>query len=245
MSAEDELAAMEAALEAKEDGTSKGTKPASVPTSDAKPTESSTAPASGTDAVSAMKQKLKEMEEEAAKLKQMQSEVDTQLTSKGGSKTYAASSAAGMLGPEDKALIDSRSVFVSNVDWSSSAEELQAHFSSSGAIKRVTLLTDHFTGRPKGMAYIEFASESSVDIACEMNGSIFKGRPIKVTPKRTNIPGLKMRGGRGGGRGGPYHRGGRGGPRGRGGFRGRGAPRGGRGGGSGTAPQFGAPGGDQ
>jgi polyadenylate-binding protein 2 len=60
--------------------------------------------------------------------------------------------------------------------------------------------------------------------ALVLNESVFKGRNIKVTPKRTNVPGINRGRGRGGFRGGRGF-GGRGGPRGggyRGGYRGRG-----------------------
>jgi polyadenylate-binding protein 2 len=39
---------------------------------------------------------------------------------------------------------------VGNVDYSTSPEELQAHFQSCGSINRVTILLDKFTGHPKG-----------------------------------------------------------------------------------------------
>ena len=72
-------------------------------------------------------------------------------------------------------------------------------------------------------------TEQAVDNAVKLDGSEFKGRAVKVLPKRVNIAGFSHQegGGRGGGRGG---RGGaRGGGRGRGGFRGggRGGYRGG------------------
>ncbi|KAK3503569.1 polyadenylate-binding protein 2 [Neurospora crassa] len=164
--------------------------------------------------ISAMKRRVAEMEEEAAKLREMQASLDQQhheLT-------------------ENKEDIDSRSIFVGNVDYSASPEEIQAHFQSCGSINRVTILLDKFTGQPKGYAYVEFTEPSLVAQALVLNESVFKGRNIKVVPKRTNIPGMSRggRGGRGsfrgGGRGGYF--GGRGGfpPRGgyRGGYRGRG-----------------------
>ena len=73
-------------------------------------------------------------------------------------------------------------------------------------------------------AYVEFTEPSLVAQALVLNESILKGRNIKVTPKRTNVPGMSRGRGRGGfprGRG--FHRGGgfaRGGYR--GGYRGRG-----------------------
>ncbi|KAI1093153.1 hypothetical protein F5B19DRAFT_491704 [Rostrohypoxylon terebratum] len=166
--------------------------------------------------ISAMKKRVAEMEQEAAKLREM----------------HAALEERGQEVSEDRSDVDSRSIFVGNVDYSVSPEEIQAHFQSCGSINRVTILLDKFTGQPKGYAYVEFTEPSLVAQALVLNDSVLKGRNIKVTPKRTNIPGLSRgrggRGGRGGfggpGRGGYF--GGRGGymPRGgfyRGGYRGR------------------------
>lgn len=61
--------------------------------------------------------------------------------------------------------------------------------------------------------------------ALVLNESVFKGRNIKVTPKRTNVPGMSRGRGRGGFRGGRGRGGGGGFQRGggyRGGYRGRG-----------------------
>jgi polyadenylate-binding protein 2 len=84
-------------------------------------------------------------------------------------------------------------------------------------------------------------TEQAVDNAVKLDGSEFKGRAVKVHPKRVNIAGFahQEEGGRGRGRGG---RGGFRGGRGRGGFRGggrRGGYRGGfRGGGGGYHPYY-------
>lgn len=64
-------------------------------------------------------------------------------------------------------------------------------------------------GNPKGFAYIEFLEADAVTNACLLDGSELRNRAIKVSPKRTNVPGMKAgrgggRGGRGRGRGGFY-----------------------------------------
>ncbi|KAJ5281855.1 hypothetical protein N7478_007227 [Penicillium angulare] len=152
--------------------------------------------------IAAMKKRVAEMESEAAKLRDMQNTLDQQ------SSDLA----------ENKEDVDARSVFVGNVDYGASPEEIQAHFQSCGSINRVTILLDKFTSQPKGYAYVEFSEPSLVAQALVLNESEFRGRNLKVTPKRTNLPGMTR--GRGRGRGG---RGGRGPFRGfRGGFRGRG-----------------------
>uniref|UniRef100_A0A8B9B7I6 PABPN1 like, cytoplasmic n=1 Tax=Anser brachyrhynchus TaxID=132585 RepID=A0A8B9B7I6_9AVES len=76
------------------------------------------------------------------------------------------------------------------VDYGGTAEELESHFNSCGQINRVTILCDKFSGHPKGYAYIEFEEKSSVKAAVELDESLFRGRVIKVLPKRTNMPGI-------------------------------------------------------
>ncbi|CAP92947.1 hypothetical protein N7519_000224 [Penicillium mononematosum] len=156
--------------------------------------------------IEAMKRRVAEMESEAAKLREMQADLDQQTESL----------------QENKEDIDARSIFVGNVDYGASPEEIQAHFQSCGSINRVTILLDKFSGQPKGYAYVEFAEPSLVAQALVLNESVFRGRNLKVVPKRTNLPGMHRGRGRGFGRGR-----GRGFPRG-GGYRG-GAPYRGRG----------------
>lgn len=180
--------------------------------------------------IEAMKRRVQEMEEEAQKLRDMQKSLDAE-------RAHDIR--------ENREDVDARSIFVGNVDYGASPEEIQAHFQTCGSINRVTILLDKFTGHPKGYAYVEFTEPSLVNQALVLNDSQFRGRNLKVVPKRTNLPGM-TRGGRGGGGGG---RGGRGGGRGGGspygggrGGGGYGAPRGGgyrggyRGRGSGYRP---------
>lgn len=48
------------------------------------------------------------------------------------------------------------SIYVGQVDYSSTPEELLAHFESCGTVERVTIVCDKFSGKPKGFAYLEF-----------------------------------------------------------------------------------------
>ncbi|KAF1314642.1 Polyadenylate-binding protein 2, partial [Globisporangium splendens] len=209
-------------------------------------TASSAAASTDADSVAAvdaeiedMKRRVKEMEEEAAKLSEMQSQVETQM-GKNTANSLSEIHAGGAGGPAAAAaaaaqqVMDDNSIYIGQVDYGSTPEELQALFQSCGTINRVTILCDKFTGQPKGYAYIEFASRDAVESAILLNDTMFRGRQLKVTPKRQNVRGYNFsRGGRGGGRGG---RGGRGRGRGRGPM--RGGFRGGRGGGRGFHPYF-------
>lgn len=81
-----------------------------------------------------MRRRVQEMEEEAAKLRQMQASLDNERNDL----------------RENREDVDARSIFVGNVDYGASPEEIQAHFQSCGSINRVTILLDKFTGHPKG-----------------------------------------------------------------------------------------------
>lgn len=131
----------------------------------------------------AIKARVKEMEEEAEKLKQLQSEVNKQMT-------MGSPIASVPMSLEEKIEIDNRSVYVGNVDYGATAEELEAHFHGCGSINRVTILCNKADGHPKGFAYVEFGSKDFVETALAMNDSLFRGRQIKVMSKRTNRPGL-------------------------------------------------------
>lgn len=64
----------------------------------------------------------------------------------GGATEEAEEEAAPEAGSKEEA--DSRSVFVNNVDWGATPEEVQQHFATCGTVNRVTILTDKF-GNPK------------------------------------------------------------------------------------------------
>jgi len=48
------------------------------------------------------------------------------------------------------------SIYVGQVEYSATPEELLAHFEPCGIVERVTICCDKFTGQPKGFAYLEF-----------------------------------------------------------------------------------------
>ena len=148
---------------------------------------------------------LNDTEEELARLKAelatMEAEEGANNTTEAGNNGNDGNKDDAMATDDGKGEIDSRSVYVGNVDYAVTPEELSAHFNGCGTVNRVTILTDR-GGNPKGFAYVEFLEASAVEAACLLEGSELKGRTIKVSPKRTNVPGMKQPRGRGRGRGG-------------------------------------------
>ncbi|XP_057509552.1 polyadenylate-binding protein 1-like [Actinidia eriantha] len=135
-----------------------------------------------------MKKRLKEIEEEAGALRDMQAKVEREMGSVQDSSSGSATQA-------EKEEVDSRSIYVGNVDYACTPEEVQQHFQSCGTVNRVTILTDKF-GQPKGFAYVEFVEFEAVQNALLLNDSELHGRQLKVSAKRTNVPGMKQYRGR-------------------------------------------------
>ncbi|KAJ0261811.1 Polyadenylate-binding protein 1 [Hirschfeldia incana] len=98
---------------------------------------------------------------------------------------------SGAISSAEKEEVDSRSIYVGNVDYACTPEEVQQHFQSCGTVNRVTILTDKF-GQPKGFAYVEFVEEDAVQNSLILNESELHGRQIKVSAKRTNVPGMRQ-----------------------------------------------------
>uniref|UniRef100_A0A8C5MZ54 PABPN1 like, cytoplasmic n=1 Tax=Leptobrachium leishanense TaxID=445787 RepID=A0A8C5MZ54_9ANUR len=141
----------------------------------------------------AIKMRVREMEEETERLKGL-SPKDMAVSPKAGMQSLGMYSLVGSLplplSAEEKKEADQRSVYVGNVDYGSTAKDLEGHFSSCGLINRITILCDRFSGHPKGYAYIEFAEKASVEAAIALDETVFRERIIKVLAKRTNVPGI-------------------------------------------------------
>lgn len=55
-------------------------------------------------------------------------------------------------------------VFVGNLPYATTKEDLEKHFESAGNIKSVRLLTDKATGKPKGFAFMEFENSKDLNV---------------------------------------------------------------------------------
>ena len=116
-----------------------------------------------------LKARLKEMQDEAEKIRQIQSEVDKQMSI----PSEAEPAAFPTISLEEKMEIDARSIYVGNVDYGATAEDLEDHFFGCGVVNRVSILCNKFTGQPKGFAYIEFADKDSVQMSLALDESLF------------------------------------------------------------------------
>lgn len=97
-------------------------------------------------------------------------------------------------------------IFVGNLSYQTSQDELHAAFAQFGNVERVSIVTDRETGQPRGFAFVEMtdAREAQNAIA-SLNGAELGGRALNVNEARPRPAGG------GGGRGGFGGRGGGGG----------------------------------
>ena len=92
-----------------------------------------------------------------------------------------------------------KNIFVGNLDFNTTEDELRQLFEPYGQVDRVSILTDRETGRSRGFGFVEMASNEDGEKAISaLNGSQMGGRTLNVNEAR---PKPERSGGGGGGRG--------------------------------------------
>jgi cold-inducible RNA-binding protein len=99
-------------------------------------------------------------------------------------------------------------IFVGNLSFQTTQEDLLAAFSRFGDVEQVNIVTDRDTGQPRGFAFVEMTNAQDAQKAiAELNGAELNGRALNVNearPKPSGSGGRRGFGGgdrRGGGRG--------------------------------------------
>jgi RNA recognition motif-containing protein len=88
-------------------------------------------------------------------------------------------------------------LFVGNLSYQATEEDLRELFQQAGTVESVRIVTDQFTGRPKGFGFVEMSTPEEASRAVEqLNGRVFRDRNLVVDQARSQGPG-----GGGGGRG--------------------------------------------
>ena len=102
-------------------------------------------------------------------------------------------------------------LFVGNLSFDVTENDLQDLFAQAGAVNSVNVMQDRATGKPRGFGFVEMATEEDTTKAISMfNGKDFKGRALTVNEARPREErsggggGGGYRGGGGGGGGGGY-----------------------------------------
>jgi RNA recognition motif-containing protein len=80
-------------------------------------------------------------------------------------------------------------VFVGNLSFDVTREELIEAFSAAGRVVDAKVPTDRETGRPRGFAFVEFESDEAAQRSIEqLNGRDLKGRPLRVNEAENRPP---------------------------------------------------------
>src|SRR5579863_5001059 len=105
-------------------------------------------------------------------------------------------------------------IFVGNLSFQTTQDELHAAFAQYGNVDRVNIVTDRDTGQPRGFAFVEMTDQNEAQTAIQqLNGAEMNGRALNVNEARPKPAGGGFGGGggrRGGNRGGGGGGGGRG-----------------------------------
>jgi len=96
-----------------------------------------------------------------------------------------------------------KNIFVGNLDFNTSEDELRNLFGTYGQVDRVSIMTDRDTGRSRGFGFVEMANaEDGEKAIAALNGTQLGGRTLNVNEARPKVErgggGGRDRGGRGG-----------------------------------------------
>ena len=90
-------------------------------------------------------------------------------------------------------------IFVGNLSFQTTQDELHSAFASYGAVERVSIVTDRDSGQSRGFAFVEMTDRTAAEAAIgKLNGADLNGRALNVNEARPKSEG-GSRGGQGGG----------------------------------------------
>ena len=93
-----------------------------------------------------------------------------------------------------------KKIYVGNLSFSVSDEELEQAFVSFGDVVSARIVTDKMSGRSKGFGFVEMAEDAAADAAIgKMDGQEIAGRPVRVSEAKPEEDRPRREGGSGGG----------------------------------------------
>jgi RNA recognition motif-containing protein len=75
-------------------------------------------------------------------------------------------------------------IYVGNLPYSATEDELRELFSAHGEVQSVSLVNDRETGRPRGFGFVEMSPTDAQTAIQHMNGFNMGGRPLRVNEAR-------------------------------------------------------------
>ena len=78
-----------------------------------------------------------------------------------------------------------KKVYVGNLSFDTTQNRLQELFEEHGQVATVDVVTDRYTGRPRGFAFVEMMNDEGANAAiAALNGQEVDGRTLKVAPAK-------------------------------------------------------------
>ncbi|NDV19398.1 RNA-binding protein [Pseudodesulfovibrio sp. JC047] len=77
-----------------------------------------------------------------------------------------------------------KNIYVGNLPWSSTEEDVRAAFEAYGEVISVKLINDRETGRPRGFGFVEMEDHGALEAIENLDGTDFGGRNLKVNEAR-------------------------------------------------------------
>jgi RNA recognition motif-containing protein len=88
-----------------------------------------------------------------------------------------------------------KNVYVGNLSFDTTQAKLQELFEMHGQVAKVNLVTDRYSGRPRGFAFVEMMTQEGANVAISaLNGQEVDGRALKVAPAKPREPRSPNRG---------------------------------------------------
>lgn len=83
----------------------------------------------------------------------------------------------------------SNKLFVGNIAWTTTDDELKALFAEHGAVEEAVIIKDKFTGRSRGFGFVTYSSEEDAVAAIDkLNGTELNGRELVVNEEKPRQP---------------------------------------------------------
>lgn len=82
----------------------------------------------------------------------------------------------------------SKSIYVGNLPWSATEEEVQGLFATHGKVLSVKLIADRETGRARGFGFVEMEDADAATAIEALDNSSYGGRTLRVNEARPREP---------------------------------------------------------
>ena len=80
-----------------------------------------------------------------------------------------------------------KKLYVGNLPWSATEDDLRGLFSRIGETHSVSVITDRDTGRSRGFGFVEMTSADAESAISQLNGQDFNGRPLRISEAQERI----------------------------------------------------------